>query len=175
MSNIYTPAYWFLQCAKQRNTTYSKLNNPSGTFSQSCDLHQAMFSALVGHKAEFVRLLLENGLCIIRFLKRKDTLCALYKHLPRCLFLHKLAKRAHGRKNISLSHVATEVRHLLGRFTRPLYCPAPPPHKIEISADDKTFIVSLNEAIECYTTHYIPHLLFFYSHTFSLQLLSCNN
>lgn len=133
------------------------VTNPYATFPQSCELHQAMFSALVGHKADFVRLLLENGLCIIQFLKHEDTLCDLYKHLPSCLFLLKLAKRAQGSKRISLSHVAAEVRHLLGSFTQPLYHPVPTPHKIEISSDDKGFIVSLNEAVETYISHYMPH------------------
>lgn len=122
-----------------------------------------MFSALVGHKAEFVRLLLENGLCIIQFLKDEKTLCDLYKHLPSCLFSRKLAKRAQGSMMITLSHVAAEVRRLLGRFTQPLYHPMPPPHKIEISSDDKDFTVSLNEATETYISHYILHSLW---HTF---------
>ncbi|XP_058248309.1 transient receptor potential cation channel subfamily M member 2 [Hemibagrus wyckioides] len=106
---------------------------------KSCDLHQAMFSALVGHKAEFVRLLLENGLCLVQFLKHEETLCDLYKHLPGCLFLRKVAKRAQGIRRISLSHVAAEVRHLLGNFTQPLYHTEQPLHKIEISSDDKDF------------------------------------
>ncbi|MCJ8732785.1 hypothetical protein PDJAM_G00215280 [Pangasius djambal] len=109
---------------------------------KSCDLHQAMFSALVGHKPEFVHLLLENGLCIMQFLKHEDTLCDLYKHLPSCLFLRKLAKRAQGSKRITLSHVAAEVRRLLGSFTQPLYHPLPPLHKIEISSDDEGFITT---------------------------------
>ncbi|KAK3543297.1 hypothetical protein QTP70_014040 [Hemibagrus guttatus] len=121
---------------------------------KSCDLHQAMFSALVGHKAEFVRLLLENGLCLIQFLKHEETLCDLYKHLPSCLFLRKVAKRAQGSKRISLSHVATEVRRLLGNFTQPLYHTVQPLHKIEISSDDKDFTVSNNEAIGAYISHY---------------------
>ncbi|KAB5577294.1 hypothetical protein PHYPO_G00208240 [Pangasianodon hypophthalmus] len=109
---------------------------------KSCDLHQAMFSALVGHKPEFVHLLLENGLCIMQFLKHEDTLCDLYKHLPSCLFLRKLAKRAQGSKRVTLSHVAAEVRRLLGSFTQPLYHPLPPLHKIEISSDDEGFITT---------------------------------
>ncbi|XP_053482029.1 transient receptor potential cation channel subfamily M member 2 [Ictalurus furcatus] len=115
---------------------------------KSCDLHQAMFSALVGHKAEFVRLLLENGLCIIQFLKDEKTLCDLYKHLPSCLFSRKLAKRAQGSMMITLSHVAAEVRRLLGRFTQPLYHPMPPPHKIEISSDDKDFTTTPKSQVE---------------------------
>uniref|UniRef100_A0A671N7Z5 Transient receptor potential cation channel, subfamily M, member 2 n=1 Tax=Sinocyclocheilus anshuiensis TaxID=1608454 RepID=A0A671N7Z5_9TELE len=50
--------------------------------SQSCDLHPAMFSALVGDKPEFVRVLLENGVCVRKFLEHEDTLCELYAHLP---------------------------------------------------------------------------------------------
>uniref|UniRef100_A0A672QGX0 Uncharacterized protein n=1 Tax=Sinocyclocheilus grahami TaxID=75366 RepID=A0A672QGX0_SINGR len=99
----------------------------------SCDLHPAMFSALVGDKPEFVRLLLENGVCVRKFLEHEDTLGELYAHLPTCFFLRKLAKRVQGGKirrghdqppgssKISLSHVAEEVRHLLGSFTHPLY------------------------------------------------------
>ncbi|XP_060786573.1 transient receptor potential cation channel subfamily M member 2-like [Neoarius graeffei] len=87
---------------------------------KSSDLHKAMFSSLVDHKAEIVRLLLENGLCFIQFLKQKDTLSDLYNHCPSCLFLHKVAKQAMGSK-ITLDHVATEVQHLLGSFTQPLY------------------------------------------------------
>ncbi|KAI2660922.1 Transient receptor potential cation channel subfamily M member 2 [Labeo rohita] len=85
----------------------------------SCDLHPAMFSALVGDKPEFVRLLLENGVCVRKFLEHEDTLCELYAHLPACFFLRKLAKRVQGgkirrgqepppgSKKISLSHCAT--------------------------------------------------------------------
>uniref|UniRef100_A0A8C1D523 Transient receptor potential cation channel, subfamily M, member 2 n=1 Tax=Cyprinus carpio carpio TaxID=630221 RepID=A0A8C1D523_CYPCA len=99
----------------------------------SCDLHPAMFSALVGDKPEFVRLLLENGVCVGKFLEQEDKLTELYAHLPACFFLRKLAKRVQGGKihrgqepqpgssKISLSHVAEEVRHLLGSFTQPLY------------------------------------------------------
>ncbi|XP_048050691.1 transient receptor potential cation channel subfamily M member 2 isoform X2 [Megalobrama amblycephala] len=99
----------------------------------SCDLHPAMFSALVGDKPEFVRLLLENGVCVRKFLEHEETLCKLYAHLPACFFRRKLAKRVQGDKTrrgqaptsgsrrISLSHVSEEVRHLLGSFTQPLY------------------------------------------------------
>ncbi|KTG36711.1 hypothetical protein cypCar_00028515 [Cyprinus carpio] len=87
----------------------------------SCDLHPAMFSALVGDKPEFVRLLLENGVCVGKFLEQEDKLTELYAHLPACFFLRKLAKRVQGGKihrgqepqpgssKISLSHVAEEV------------------------------------------------------------------
>ncbi|XP_051566552.1 transient receptor potential cation channel subfamily M member 2 [Myxocyprinus asiaticus] len=102
----------------------------------SSDLHPAMFSALVGDKPEFVRLLLENGVCVRQFLEHEDTLCELYAHLPACFFLRKLVKRVQGGKNrrgqpmppgrrkISLSHVSEEVQHLLGSFTQPLYVPS---------------------------------------------------
>lgn len=143
---------------------------PCATFPQSSDLHQAMFSALVGHKAEFVRLLLENGLCFIQFLKHEDTLCDLYNHLPSCLFSHKVAKQAKDSTKITLRHVAIEVRHLLGSFTQPLY-PMEGlsyqnrayPHKIEMPSDNKGFTVSLNETTETYISHYIPHTVPFFS------------
>uniref|UniRef100_A0A3B5B4H9 Transient receptor potential cation channel subfamily M member 2 n=1 Tax=Stegastes partitus TaxID=144197 RepID=A0A3B5B4H9_9TELE len=105
---------------------------------KSSDLHWAMFSALVGDKPEFVSLLLENGVSLRDFLQSEETLCELYKQLPSCFFLRKLAKRVHSsRRNrrkafairtrarvgqgemISLTHVSDEVRHLLGSFTRP--------------------------------------------------------
>ncbi|TSK92937.1 Transient receptor potential cation channel subfamily M member 2 [Bagarius yarrelli] len=112
---------------------------------KSSDLHQAMFSALVGHKADFVRLLLENGLCLSQFLKHEGTLCDLYKNLSSCLFLRKVAKRAQGSNRISLSHVAEEVRRLLGTFTQALYCPAL--HKIEISNEEKDFTTTSESPI----------------------------
>lgn len=99
----------------------------------SWDLHPAMLSALVGDKPEFVRLLLENGVCVRKFLEEEETLCKLYAQLPACFFKRKLAKRVQGDKNrraqtsppgsenISLSYVSEEVRHLLGSFTQPLY------------------------------------------------------
>nr|XP_061799468.1 transient receptor potential cation channel subfamily M member 2-like [Nerophis lumbriciformis] len=110
---------------------------------KSSDLHWAMFSALVGNKPQFVSLLLENGVSLREFLHSEDTLCDLYKQLPNCFFLRKLAKRVRascGRRRrvfaarnrvreaqnqcISLTHVSDEVRHLLGNFTQPIY---PPP------------------------------------------------
>ncbi|KAI4893011.1 hypothetical protein NFI96_027337 [Prochilodus magdalenae] len=103
---------------------------------KSSDLHQAMFSALVGHKSEFVRLLLENGVCIRQFLQHQDTLHELYTHLPSCLFLRKVVKRAPKGSKIALNHVADEVRHLLGSFTQPLYVLAPLRHRVEISNED---------------------------------------
>ncbi|XP_016411350.1 transient receptor potential cation channel subfamily M member 2, partial [Sinocyclocheilus rhinocerous] len=115
----------------------------------SCDLHPAIFSALVGDKPEFVRLLLENGVCVRKFLEHEDTLCELYGHLPACFFLRKLAKRVQGGKirrgqepppgstKISLSHVAEEVRHLLGSFTQPLYEPS----RYKMTEDDVRLMV----------------------------------
>ncbi|XP_059198440.1 transient receptor potential cation channel subfamily M member 2-like [Centropristis striata] len=108
---------------------------------KSSDLHWAMFSALVGNKPQFVSLLLENGVSLRDFLD-EETLCDLYKQLPSCIFLRKLAKRVHSsyrRKKtfrrrrvhsgpgqmISMTHVSDEVRKLLGSFTKALY-PDPP-------------------------------------------------
>ncbi|XP_041858356.1 transient receptor potential cation channel subfamily M member 2 isoform X1 [Melanotaenia boesemani] len=107
---------------------------------KSSDLHWAMFSALVGNKPQFVSLLLENGVSLRDFLKDEEILCKLYRQLPSCFFLHKLARRVHnGRSSkkrvqsirvqahtgegetISLTHVSDEVRHLLGKFTHPIY------------------------------------------------------
>ncbi|XP_030642340.1 transient receptor potential cation channel subfamily M member 2-like [Chanos chanos] len=90
------------------------------------DLHQAMFSALVGHKPEFVRLLLENNVSFGKFLEKEDRLCDLYAKMPHCFFRHKLEKRLRddksgSKKKLSLSHVSDEVRHLLGGFTQRLY------------------------------------------------------
>uniref|UniRef100_A0A8C5EES7 TRPM SLOG domain-containing protein n=1 Tax=Gouania willdenowi TaxID=441366 RepID=A0A8C5EES7_GOUWI len=99
---------------------------------KSSDLHWAMFSALVGNRPQFVSLLLENGVKLRDFLQDEETLCELYKQLPACFFLRKLAKRVHnalrgkrkpfGKRSrrgqgqtISLTFVSEEVRHLLGR------------------------------------------------------------
>uniref|UniRef100_A0A7N8YI07 Transient receptor potential cation channel, subfamily M, member 2 n=1 Tax=Mastacembelus armatus TaxID=205130 RepID=A0A7N8YI07_9TELE len=60
---------------------------------ESSELHWAMFSALVGNKPEFVRLLLENGVSLREFLQDEQTLRELYTRLPNCIFLSKLAKR----------------------------------------------------------------------------------
>uniref|UniRef100_A0A8C3ASF2 Transient receptor potential cation channel, subfamily M, member 2 n=1 Tax=Cyclopterus lumpus TaxID=8103 RepID=A0A8C3ASF2_CYCLU len=57
----------------------------------SCDLHSAMFSALVGNKPQFVSLLLENGVSLRDFLQDEETLRELYKQLPGGIFLRKLA------------------------------------------------------------------------------------
>uniref|UniRef100_A0A3Q3KGY4 Transient receptor potential cation channel, subfamily M, member 2 n=1 Tax=Mastacembelus armatus TaxID=205130 RepID=A0A3Q3KGY4_9TELE len=104
---------------------------------ESSELHWAMFSALVGNKPEFVRLLLENGVSLREFLQDEQTLRELYTRLPNCIFLSKLAKRVQSsrkqllktrgqshlgqEKIITMSHVSDEVRHLLGSFTKPLY------------------------------------------------------
>ncbi|XP_030642539.1 transient receptor potential cation channel subfamily M member 2-like [Chanos chanos] len=93
---------------------------------KTTDLHQAMFSALVGHKPEFVRLLLENNVSFGKFLEKEDRLCDLYAKMPHCFFRHKLEKRLRddksgSKKKLSLSHVSDEVRHLLGGFTQRLY------------------------------------------------------
>ncbi|XP_039673521.1 transient receptor potential cation channel subfamily M member 2 isoform X2 [Perca fluviatilis] len=109
---------------------------------KSSDLHWAMFSALVGNKPLFVSLLLENGVSLRDFLQDEATLCKLYKWLPSCIFLRKLAKRvqsccsrrkafpiksrAHSEqgKMISMTHVSDEVCHLLGSYTQALYPPS---------------------------------------------------
>ncbi|XP_061736092.1 transient receptor potential cation channel subfamily M member 2 [Nerophis ophidion] len=106
-------------------------------------LHWAMFSALAGNKPQFVSLLLENGVNLGEFLQSENTLCDLYKKLPSCLFLRKLAQRVHRSccpkrkvfviknrvqpgpsEGICLKYVSDEVRHLLGNFTQPIYPPA---------------------------------------------------
>ncbi|XP_041921258.1 transient receptor potential cation channel subfamily M member 2 [Alosa sapidissima] len=114
---------------------------------QSGDLHKAMFSALVGHKSEFVRLLLENGVSIPQFLSEEETLCELYTTMPSCLFLRKLVKRLQGdkgrrslaspcqRRQVSLATVAEVVRQLLGSFTQPIYS-LPPSHELIKMADE---------------------------------------
>uniref|UniRef100_A0A8C9W7Y0 Transient receptor potential cation channel, subfamily M, member 2 n=1 Tax=Scleropages formosus TaxID=113540 RepID=A0A8C9W7Y0_SCLFO len=113
---------------------------------KSSDLHPAMFSALVGHKAKFVKLLLENGVSLREFLD-EETLCVLYAHMvPGCVFLRRLAKRIRGENGcrrqsdhpsgqrwVSLQHVSEEVRHFLGSFTKPLYPPLPHRNYVEIS------------------------------------------
>lgn len=121
-----------------------------------------MFSALVGNKPEFVSLLLENGVSLSHFLQDEQTLCELYKQLPSCSFLHKLAKRVHGshlsRKKkfsigarvhsgqddqLSLSHVSDEVRHLLGSFTQHLYPTSSMTHHLNTAMEDKSVSVSM--------------------------------
>lgn len=121
-----------------------------------------MFSALVGDKPEFVSLLLENGVSLRDFLQEEETLCELYKQLPSCFFLRKLAKRVHnsnrsGRTRfairtrinsgagevISLTHVCHEVRHLLGSFTQPIYLPSTVTDDYSMTVDDSSSSVSL--------------------------------
>uniref|UniRef100_A0A674A8W2 Transient receptor potential cation channel, subfamily M, member 2 n=1 Tax=Salmo trutta TaxID=8032 RepID=A0A674A8W2_SALTR len=127
---------------------------------KSSDLHQAMFSALLGHKPQFVRLLLENGVCLKEFLGDQTTLCDLYTQLPTsCFFLRRLAKRIQTEKSrrsqnlsprgaagrtISLSHVSDEIRHLLGSFTQPLY-PLPGLHSTRYPKEDVAVTVSIRQ------------------------------
>ncbi|XP_069554701.1 LOW QUALITY PROTEIN: transient receptor potential cation channel subfamily M member 2 [Brachyistius frenatus] len=133
---------------------------------KSSDLHGAMFSALVGNKPQFVSLLLENGVSLRDFLEDEETLCELYKQLPSCFFLCKLAKRVHSshrttkklfgiraraRKGqgemISLAHVADEVRHLLGNFTQLLYLPSPAPNDhFNMCVEDTSSSLSKSQA-----------------------------
>ncbi|KAL2081309.1 hypothetical protein ACEWY4_023162 [Coilia grayii] len=115
---------------------------------KSSDLHDAMFSALVGHKSEFVRLLLENGVSIAQFLATDEKLSDLYTSMPSCFFLRKLVKRLQGdkarrsvsspcqRKRIPLAAVGEVVRQLLGSFTQPIYLPPPSQELIKMAEDD---------------------------------------
>ncbi|XP_070693966.1 transient receptor potential cation channel subfamily M member 2 [Pempheris klunzingeri] len=130
---------------------------------KSSDLHWAMFSALVGNKPQFVSLLLENGVSLREFLQDEETLCELYKQLPSCFFLRKLAKRvhssyrsrrrraihirarAHSGEVISMTHVSDEVRHLLGSFTQPLYPPSTLTNHFNLSMDDSSASAPLRE------------------------------
>uniref|UniRef100_A0A3Q2YLD3 Transient receptor potential cation channel, subfamily M, member 2 n=1 Tax=Hippocampus comes TaxID=109280 RepID=A0A3Q2YLD3_HIPCM len=133
---------------------------------KSSDLHWAMFSALAGNKPRFVSLLLENGVSLREFLQSEDTLCELYKQLPNCFFLRKLAKRVHAScprrrrvfatrnrvcssqsTGIALSHVSDEERHLLGKFTQPIY--PPPTMMYHFNMEDATSV-----------RHSLHHLLF---------------
>lgn len=107
---------------------------------QSSDLHDALFLALVGNKPQFVRLLLENGASLREFLQKDQTLCELYRQLPDCLFRRKLPKSADG---ISLSHVAVEVKKLLGRFTQLLYSKTAQNSFCNMSVDNSSSSVSL--------------------------------
>lgn len=126
---------------------------------QSSDLHWAIFSALVGNKPQFLSLLLENGASLRDFLQDEETLCELYRQLPGCFFLHKLAKRVHSSRHgrrpaigiraraqsgemISMTHVSEEVRHLLGSFTQPLYPPSTTINQISMSLEDSSTSVS---------------------------------
>uniref|UniRef100_A0A096MCP0 Transient receptor potential cation channel, subfamily M, member 2 n=1 Tax=Poecilia formosa TaxID=48698 RepID=A0A096MCP0_POEFO len=137
---------------------------------KSSELHEFMTSALVGNKPEFVNLLLENGVCLRDYLKNDDTLCGLYKQLPNCFFLYKLAKRvkladssnrrqALGQRvrvpagvNISLTHVSDEVRHLLGRFTQDIYPPSDMIYQLDMSTEDISSSVSMF-SLELYSVY----------------------
>ncbi|XP_062390193.1 transient receptor potential cation channel subfamily M member 2-like [Sardina pilchardus] len=98
---------------------------------QSVDLHKAFFSALVGNKPEFVRLLLENGVSIPEFLSGEEILCELYNNMPSCLFKDTLDKWLKGdngsltstcqQRPMSLDAVAEVVQQLLGSVTQPIY------------------------------------------------------
>uniref|UniRef100_A0A8C9VQT0 Transient receptor potential cation channel, subfamily M, member 2 n=1 Tax=Scleropages formosus TaxID=113540 RepID=A0A8C9VQT0_SCLFO len=141
---------------------------------KSSDLHPAMFSALVGHKAKFVKLLLENGVSLREFLD-EETLCVLYAHMvPGCVFLRRLAKRIRGENGcrrqsdhpsgqrwVSLQHVSEEVRHFLGSFTKPLYPPLPHRNYVEMSEDDIQMTVSDSMFFSCFLKHCF-HLLICY-------------
>lgn len=120
-----------------------------------------MTLALTGNKPEFVSLLLENGVSLREFLQDDDTLCELYKQLPNCFFLYKLARRvksnsgssrkglgrrscAHPGIKISLTPVSDEVRHLLGKFTKPIYRSTSTTEKhIDISIEETSLSVSI--------------------------------
>lgn len=139
---------------------------------QSSDLNWAIFSALAGNKPEFVRLLLENGASLRDFLQDDDILCELYKQMPSCFFLRKLAKRVHNSRRrrgpsvglrprahlggaISLCHVSDEVRHLLGSFTHPLYPPSTTVNNFSMSMEDSSTdsVSLLSHHARCDHTH----------------------
>ncbi|KAK7880325.1 hypothetical protein WMY93_033041 [Mugilogobius chulae] len=128
---------------------------------KSEQLHSAMLSALVGNKPEFVSLLLENGVSLRDFLQ-EDVLCDLYRQLPNCLFLRRLAKRASssqrkrrphfGRRlrdftiesqTISLTQVSEEVRSLLGSFTHHIYPSSAAVYQLDMSTNWIRLFVSL--------------------------------
>uniref|UniRef100_A0AAV2J679 TRPM SLOG domain-containing protein n=1 Tax=Knipowitschia caucasica TaxID=637954 RepID=A0AAV2J679_KNICA len=128
---------------------------------KSEQLHSAMLSALVGNKPEFVSLLLENGVSLWDFLQ-EETLCELYRQLPTCLFLRRLARRATEQQRrrkpplglrprafstqsqtISLSHVSEEVRRLLGTFTHHIYPPTPNVYQLDMSTASDSHSKSL--------------------------------
>ncbi|XP_062313277.1 transient receptor potential cation channel subfamily M member 2 isoform X2 [Osmerus eperlanus] len=129
---------------------------------KSKDLHQAMFSALVGGKPGFVRLMLENGVYLNQFLEEDRTLCELYSQMSSCLFLRRLAKRvqaergplggqssgARGGRKLTLGHVAHEVRHLLGSFTQPLYTPPP---STGLDTESLSFTLQAKDLVELHT------------------------
>ncbi|KAM6934197.1 transient receptor potential cation channel subfamily M member 2 [Xenentodon cancila] len=127
---------------------------------KSSDLHWAMFSALVGNKPEFVRLLVENGVTLRDFMQDEETLCELYNQLPSCFFQRKVSKRVRSGQGsrrtsnptgkdqkITLTHVADEVRHLLGKFTCHIY---PTSKKVEdylsMSVEDTSMSCEVGQA-----------------------------
>ncbi|KAJ0005778.1 hypothetical protein NQD34_015672, partial [Periophthalmus magnuspinnatus] len=128
---------------------------------KSEQLHNAMFSALVGNKPEFVSLLLENGVSLRDFLQ-EETLCELYRQLPNCLFLRRLAKRATSSQRtrrphfgmrprafstqsqtISLTHVSEEIRRLLGSFTCHIYSTSDTVYQLDMSTASDSLSKSL--------------------------------
>lgn len=119
---------------------------PPPPSTQSSDLHEALFLALVGNKPQFVRLLLENGASLREFLQEDESLCELYRQLPACLFRGKLPKSDDG---ISLSHVAVEVRKLLGRFTQLLYSNTAQNDICSMPTDNTSSSVSLFTCPSC--------------------------
>ncbi|XP_066544155.1 transient receptor potential cation channel subfamily M member 2 isoform X2 [Amia ocellicauda] len=86
---------------------------------KSSDLHPAMLSALIGDEADFVKLLLENGVCLNE-LMNEQTLLELYNHLqPSSLILRKISQK--HKDGITMGLVSDELHQLLGSFTQPLY------------------------------------------------------
>lgn len=102
---------------------------------KSGELCWAMRLALEKNRPQFVSLLLENGVSLKDFLKDEETLCELYREMPSCIFLRKLAKRVKP-PEISMTHVSNEVRHLLGSFTKALYPPTDTPSQIEMPREE---------------------------------------
>lgn len=104
-----------------------------------------MSSALAGNKPQFVSLLLENGVSLRDFLQEERRLCDLYTELPSCFFTRKLKKRDARWKNdkkVCLTCVSDEVRHLLGKFTQPLYPPSTTTDQFNMSMDETSLSVS---------------------------------
>ncbi|KAK2839691.1 hypothetical protein Q5P01_013431 [Channa striata] len=91
---------------------------------KSSDLHSAMFSALVGNKPQFVSLLLENGVNLWDFLQDEQVLCDLYKQLPSCFFLQKLAKRIYSSRH-----------SMMQTFTQPLYPASTMTYQVNMSME----------------------------------------
>ena len=82
-----------------------------------------MRSALVGQKPDFVKLLLENGVCLREFLT-EETLVDLYSNLkPGCIILRRLDERMEEgcKSSMCLRYVSDEVQEHLGGFTEPIY------------------------------------------------------